>query len=284
MATYWWVGAAGPQAFNSSVNWSTTDAGSGGSGPPASGDTVIISRGYSQILGGDYSAIVLAAMFVSHAGSIGTANLPLKIGIANPASSGVVVSFVGNYGDSYLSPVCAGTNCIVQFNGTGNVWLSAATAKGTHIIGGGNVKVASDYTNSTAASFPIIQTGGTVAIDSGTSNAVNVDLQDGTIVSNRNVGVATVSYGGRLFVTGLATVASSTVNGGGVHFHQSSGTITLLVVKSGGAASDSGAKSPFVVTTSIGYGSAKIFTPGNPLIQYTNQSQIYGAPPGNELG
>lgn len=269
MSTYFWVGGAGPQTFNTSANWSTTDGGAGGSGPPASGDTINISRGSTQFIGADMSAVVLAGMYCSAPVTWGSAGTPFKIGLA----SGALCFFTGDYGDTYFSPVCAGTTCVVMFMGAGNVWLSGATAQGTYVFGGGRTQIVSTFTNATPGNWSIVTVGGTVFVDSGTSNAIVVDVQDGTLYSARNISSGTVS--GRMFLTGAATNASVIVNPLGFYCHQSSGTITMMWIKSGGVASDSGATAPFTVTNATGYGNVQLFTRGNPLITYTNQPNIY---------
>lgn len=276
MATYHWVGGSGPVTFNLAAGWSTTDGGAGGSGPPASADNVVVARGSPQFGGADLSAIVLASLVCSASGvTWGSAGTAFKIGFAS--ASAVVCSFTGDYGDTYFSPVCAGTGCIVQFLGSGNVWLTGATAQGTFLVGGGRVSVGATFTNSTPGNWSIVSVGGVVSVDAGTSNAIVVDVQDGVLYSARNINSGSVA--GRLFLTGTATNAATTVYPLGLYCHQSSGTITLITLKTGAVASDAGAMAPFTVTNATGYGAVKLFTRGNPLITYTNQPMLIGGTP-----
>lgn len=273
MATRWLAITTGQVVWNSTASWSATDGGATGASIPVTGDTVQIPRGFIQIPGQDLSAVVLAAMYVSAAVSFGSSGVPFSIGFANPASAAIVCSFAGDYGDTYFAPVCAGTNCVVQFTGNGNVWLSNATAQGTFICAGGSVRFASTFTNSTVGNWSIVQMGGTVAVDAGTANAVNVDVQDGEMQSARSINTGTVS--GRLFLTAQAAMAALTVFPAAFYCHQSTGTITMLTGKTGSILSDSGAIGPFTVTNATVYGTSQLFTRGNPLITYTNQPQMY---------
>lgn len=278
MATRWLATLTGTVTWGSAASWSATDGGATGASVPVSADSVRINRGNATIPGQDLSAVVLADMIVSAPVTFGTSGVPFLIGFANPAAKAAVLSFIGDYGDTYFGPVCAGTNCVVQFSGGGNVWLSGATAQGEHIFSSGRVQIGATYTNSTAGNFPVTVLGGKVFFDAGTSNAVNIDVQDGAAYSARPVGTATVS--GRLTTTGTATVTASTVFPNGTHIHQSSGVVTMITVKANGKASDAGATAPFTVTNATGYGNAVIFTTGNPLITYTNPKQYFGGGPG----
>ena len=274
----WWVGGAGTQLYTAAANWSATRGGAGGNGPPIAGDTVYIVDGNSQIAGSDQSAVSLAALYVDFSPygsapsvprlSIGTSGTPLKFTIA----SGGTARFTGGYGDMYLGPVFGGSTSSLQLLGSGNHVLQGQSTCGAGMIlaSGGKVTVNSDYGGS---AFDIACVGTTVELSAtALGSPPTATLQDGQLTSFRALSTTNID-GGIGHVSGSGAVSSVSVRPGAKYIHESSGTLTTIVVSSCGIAVAGAA--PFTVTNSTVYGNGVLF-PASGSITFTNPTNVFG--------
>jgi hypothetical protein len=252
MATsYYWVGGAGSQSFNSSANWSATEGGSGGAGVPGDTDTPYILTGTSNIEGFDATVggtVTFANIYISFNGTIGSVSSPLKFALAANAQSAAS----GNHGELYLNPVLSNSTKQIQFLGTGPVILSGSTNNQGIIICGtqGPVTVEATY----QGAFTISTYGATVTLlnASGMSGTPAVTVWDGLVRCYRTFATVQI-YGGRFVSLGTCTATGPIrPQGGGIYTHNTSGAIGSITVFPGGIANTTGATSPFTISATAG--------------------------------
>ena len=162
-----------------------------------------------------------------------------------------------------------------QHNGFGNVFLFGVTSAGGGLIVGGpnagKITIQSTY----AGTMVLHALGATITVDaSATSTTLSGTIDGGVVESYRSMTTADVA--GRLSLRNQAAVSTSvTVRRGGMYAHQSTGTITLITVRDGGAATSVNGPGPFTVTNSTVFGGGSLF-PGATNITYTNPTLTYG--------
>lgn len=267
---------SGTVTWNSTASWSATDGGATGASVPVSGDTVYLIRGNATIPGQDLSAVVLANLYVSFTGTMGTAGSPFKIGLADGADS----RFSGDHGDIYISPSIAANTPPTPIgklsflgNGVGNVQVSAKSSAVGNIVCGPQCRVV--FLSTFDGTFTVNALG-SVEIQSNSTAAgssCSIITQSGRTICARAANGIDI-LGGVVTVTGTGAVADDTiVYSGGVLNYQSTGTITNLVTYSGGIAQCAGAPGPFTVTNSTKWGGSSLFATSAVPITYTNATR-----------
>lgn len=269
---------SGTVTWNSTASWSATDGGSSGASIPVSGDTVFLLRGTATIPGQDLSAVVLANLYVSFQGTMGSLGNPFKIGLADGADS----RFSGDHGDIYISPYIAANSGApttplgkISFlgNGVGNVQVSARSSAIGNIVCGAMCRVV--FLSTFDGTF-IVNAVGNVEIQSNSTAAASscsIVAQSGRTTCARAANGIDI-LGGVVTVTGTGAVTDDTiVYSGGVLNYQSTGTITNLVTYSGGIAQCAGAPGPFTVTNSTKWGGSSLFSTSAVVITFTNDTR-----------
>jgi hypothetical protein len=270
MADRFMAVTTGTVTWNSTATWSATDGGATGASIPVSGDTVYIIRGNATIPGQDLSAVVLANLYVSFQGTIGSLGSPFKIGLADGADS----RFSGDHGDVYISPFIAAntpptTIGKISFlgNGFGNIVCGAmcrvvflSTFDGLFTVNAiGNTEIQSNSTAG-ASSCSIVAQSGQVSCARATNNV--------SVLS----GVVTIS--------GVGGIAGTTmVYPNAILNYQSTGTIANLTTFPSGVAQSSGANGAFTVSKSTKWGGSTMFDSSIAMVTYTQQTEAIGSDP-----
>lgn len=276
MATRYMAVTTGTVTWNSTASWSATDGGSSGASIPVSGDTVFLLRGTATIPGQDLSAVVLANLYVSFQGTMGSLGNPFKIGLADGADS----RFSGDHGDIYISPYIAANTPPVALgkisflgNGVGNVQVSGRSSAIGNIVCGPMCRVV--FLSTFDGTF-IVNAVGNVEIQynsTAAASSCSIVAQSGRTTCARAANGIDI-LGGVVTVTGTGAVADDTiVYSGGVLNYQSTGTITNLITYSGGIAQCAGAPGPFTVTNSTKWGGSSMFNTSSVVITYTNATR-----------
>lgn len=266
MATRYLAITTGTVTWNSTASWSASDGGATGASIPVSGDTVYILRGNAFIPGQDLSAVVLANLYVSFQGTIGSSGSPFKIGLDTGCNS----IFSGDHGDVFIAPFLASAvNGILSFlgNGMGNVTVmsNSASAQGTYLCG---QRCRVNFSGSFEGTFTVVGLGN-VNIEYA-ATACLVSTQSGRTICSRSTGAATV-LGGVLTITGVAAAGGITVvYPQGVLNYQATGTIANLTTNVGAVANSAGAPGAITVTNSTKWVGSKMFDQSAVNIVYTN--------------
>lgn len=256
--TFVWIGTT-DTAFATAGNWSP-------SGPPTTGDTVIVDgRATKALAGSDQSAITLASLQTFEPQyAIGSAGTRLKIG-ATSVEIGLTPSdgSSGTPAEVHLDLHTAATTVVVgKTANTGTSGIEPVTIKGVHT------------SNSFTVSGPAVVGIATAApADVATFPTINIQNQSAKVRVGSGVTTTTVTKTTgdlvlRCAATTLTTLAGTTKTEGAGAITtaniadkatlNSSGTIASLYVESGGTAILDDSKAARTVTSTFVSGSGKV--------------------------
>jgi hypothetical protein len=281
--SYFWTGASSG-VFATAGNWTP-------SGPPVSGDTVIFDgRATQALIGGDQSAVALAALYhyESCQYAVGTSALPLKIvssiveiGLPSPDGS------TGSPGQVHLDLHTTATAVSVYKTanvGTGGI--EPCTVKGVHAsntftVSGSSIVGIAKAAPGDVATFPTITVNGTsatkVRIGSGVTTTTVTQYDGDTVLGC--AATTLTGLAGKLKTEGSGAI--TTVNVDCTATLNGSGTITNLYVEDGGTADLSQNKAARTVTNAFVSGAGKVksglhitHTNGVDLLRGADSSQV----------
>ena len=242
MATYYWVGGSGSWTFTATANWSTTNGGTGGAGPPTTADDVnftSLSNATSYTVTIATTAPVCRSITVAAplTGTVtfgGTASLTVFGNFTLPASGCTwshtgVINFSATTTGWTITTNGTSVSSIVNFNGSGGGWTlgSALTTTSTATLAIGALALSSFTLTSTT--FTASGTS-TRSINFGTGNITVTGT--GTVWASATVTGFTTSGTQVVNVTNSTATATTIASGAlseanSISFNITSGTYTL---------------------------------------------------------
>lgn len=271
MATKYWVGPDGEScSFSSSVNWSTSPGGAGGTSI-ANTDDLVIAGSYSIIDSGlsngslTPNSLTIRGGGVTIGGSAGT-SLTLA-GI----TTNLVLADSGLY--IKINPGTVGGTLDVAVDNPGNqteIYLTGGSIAGTSYLGFGGAFIASGCTLDTVRSC------GCAVVLNGDVTATDVEVHRASATVKCDLDSLRVSGDGGIGIIENGAAVGTITNLGCRMTFRDPGTITFLDARSGSRNTSKGSSATFTITNCTQEAGAYVFDGDQIQPTFTNAKRLVG--------
>lgn len=243
MATVYFLGNASATDFSVGTNFNTAPDGSGSSGAPSSGDTLVFASG-NQTISAGFAALAGVAL----------ARVEVRPGCAVSVSAGQSLTLDVSSGSGYMSysghgglfSVTAGSGGIDRldvFSSTGNFRLVGGTTADLRIMNG------SVYVGGSAVVTACYMAGGSLEAEVNGTAFTTLDVSGGSATVRRGITTLHLTSGGSVVTLDVAPITTANINSGRFN-PRSRSTIGTCNLR-GGELTPAGGYGPTITTLNV---------------------------------